>query len=694
MPFFGGLFGKKGKQQSTNVQYDDQISPQSTTPPPPFTPPPRRHKSPHSPLTRPSPSPNGLDGDDSSSNYPSSYPRRLERLPDNPSRSERRAAGNGLPSRPSLNVTTLHTPDRQSSGKPSPRGVQQRTTSPSLPHLASSDSLRPPPSRSAVFGGYAYSDSDDSDGLLRVTSSQSLPDAIPSHSGSPPKTPSGAITRSERGLTHQRARSSTEGSQNSFKSTRSKSKIFGWFKSSKSKSNSREGRNGGAEGSSENTSSSSQQSGSAIPPVPRTRLLASGGSLTVKGFRQVRPVSPGPSKPITTSSSHPLSTTTNLSPSRTSLDAALPPIGRPRGDSVGSESSQRVTVAAFRQAQARRSSVHMNGSPILGPAGDEPPLPNRTSFTLDADASSLMSAATSLWLGWDLGQQQQQQQQQPSSPVGPGLRLSTAGGGADNKSFVTFASNNGPRRSSFAQDDSKDGSPDHHHHHHHRSNNTSPTKNSGDNSLISNAKSSFSRSESNLGRQDTITAKNPGPLSKSAFYQKSRSQPSSPVVQSPPSPTRPMRSAARPPPSASVLLGASASAIAQPRQSSVSTVTSTGTVTVTGTGTGIKPFKASHSRGESGSTVTDRSTSHVGEQARASSSLASYGRSQGSKSTPILGASSPEGAGAGASGGRRQSGKGGKGKVTQPSSGAARRAVSMFADQSETSDEEESEADR
>ncbi|KAF9469533.1 hypothetical protein BDZ94DRAFT_1242627 [Collybia nuda] len=72
----------------------------------------------------------------------------------------------------------------------------------------------------------------------------------------------------------------------------------------------------------------------------------SDSSFNLKSFRHVRPPSPNTS------------------------DASLPlPIPRPRGNSTTSESSQRISVAAFREAQARRSTTE---SPIPSPRAPSP----------------------------------------------------------------------------------------------------------------------------------------------------------------------------------------------------------------------------------------------------------------------------------------------------------------------------------
>lgn len=73
----------------------------------------------------------------------------------------------------------------------------------------------------------------------------------------------------------------------------------------------------------------------AAPSTPRP---APGENFNLKAFRHIRSESPAP--PV----HHP------------DADLPLPPARpRPRGDSVASDSSQRISVAAFREAQARRS---------------------------------------------------------------------------------------------------------------------------------------------------------------------------------------------------------------------------------------------------------------------------------------------------------------------------------------------------
>ncbi|KAI9453526.1 hypothetical protein BJY52DRAFT_1189510 [Lactarius psammicola] len=93
------------------------------------------------------------------------------------------------------------------------------------------------------------------------------------------------------------------------------------------------------------TSLQSQSSSALTPPPP--------DSFNLKSFRHI------------TSS---LSTPPNLNPDSPPLDSLDPPVRpRPRGDSFASDSSQRISVAAFREVQARRSATN---SPVPSLPGD------------------------------------------------------------------------------------------------------------------------------------------------------------------------------------------------------------------------------------------------------------------------------------------------------------------------------------
>ena len=86
---------------------------------------------------------------------------------------------------------------------------------------------------------------------------------------------------------------------------------------------------------------------------PKLNVDLSSDSFNLKSFRHVGPIG----------SDSPGSATT--SPDLTLLPPARP---RPRGDSFASDSSQRISVAAFREAAARKSQVnldHSGSSPVL-----------------------------------------------------------------------------------------------------------------------------------------------------------------------------------------------------------------------------------------------------------------------------------------------------------------------------------------
>ncbi|KAG6811384.1 hypothetical protein H0H92_007671 [Tricholoma furcatifolium] len=113
------------------------------------------------------------------------------------------------------------------------------------------------------------------------------------------------------------------------------------------------------------------------PPSPTD------SSFNLKSFRHVGPSSPLPSPALSPSHS-------NLSPASAGLTTPIP---RPRGTSTtsNSDSSQRISVAAFREAQARRSTA---GSPV--PSLRSPsPAPGHTPLYAGArpSASHTLSAS-------------------------------------------------------------------------------------------------------------------------------------------------------------------------------------------------------------------------------------------------------------------------------------------------------------
>ncbi|KAJ3498650.1 hypothetical protein NLJ89_g10193 [Agrocybe chaxingu] len=151
--------------------------------------------------------------------------------------------------------------------------------------------LRPPPSRSAIFGAYGDPGS--------ALSTRSLPNETSlTTSNTPPSPPSAQP--------HKRP------------------SLFPWTKSSSSA-----------------TSLPPTSPSKSLPHVLDSPSNADNGSFNLKSFRHIRPPSP----------------TRSTNGSNASLAAPIP---RPRGTSINSDASQRISVAAFREAQARRS---MAGSP-------------------------------------------------------------------------------------------------------------------------------------------------------------------------------------------------------------------------------------------------------------------------------------------------------------------------------------------
>lgn len=114
------------------------------------------------------------------------------------------------------------------------------------------------------------------------------------------------------------------------------------------------------------------------------------GEFNLRAFRHVRTESP---------------VDVHLPPLPPPPSRTPPPGMRPRGDSTASDSSQKVTVAAFRQAQARRSSTNIdnpNGASTsnlaLTATPPRPPrgLPSNTSISqMNTQASASASASTS-----------------------------------------------------------------------------------------------------------------------------------------------------------------------------------------------------------------------------------------------------------------------------------------------------------
>ncbi len=191
--------------------------------------------------------------------------------------------------------------------------------------LSNSPSLRPPPSRSVIFGSYAdphnalstrslpqdspfAHERQDSADTARDYETMSNPDShMPSYSPLHPPKPS------------------------------SKGGLFAWARP--------RGRTKSKPTAPTPTSHQPQSSSILAPPAP--------DSFSLKSFRHI------------TSS---LSTSPNPNPDSPPLDSLDPPVRpRPRGDSFASDSSQRISVAAFREVQARRSATN---SPVPSLPGD------------------------------------------------------------------------------------------------------------------------------------------------------------------------------------------------------------------------------------------------------------------------------------------------------------------------------------
>lgn len=98
---------------------------------------------------------------------------------------------------------------------------------------------------------------------------------------------------------------------------------------------------------------------SSPPPIPVD-------SFNLKAFRHVRPESPSPQP--------------DRPPSSLDMDLPPPPARpRPRGDSTASDSSQRISVAAFREAQAKRSATNSPVPSFRPPSAADTLMPTRSS---------------------------------------------------------------------------------------------------------------------------------------------------------------------------------------------------------------------------------------------------------------------------------------------------------------------------
>ncbi|KAH0837839.1 hypothetical protein J3R83DRAFT_6051 [Lanmaoa asiatica] len=192
----------------------------------------------------------------------------------------------------------------QADPKVVPHSVVSLNDAPSPPYISSvtSDSghgLPPPPRKSSLFAVYNES----------LQSIHSLPNESSSHvHPDTPTRPSSSDVHSE---SHSRPAAQAH---------KKSPGLFTWAR--------------------ERTKSKPLQPPSAVSSAPSTSpSVDESSSFNLKSFRHVRPDSPA------TSPENP--------PQSLSNSLLAPPCPRPRGNSVASDSSQRISVAAFREAQAR-----------------------------------------------------------------------------------------------------------------------------------------------------------------------------------------------------------------------------------------------------------------------------------------------------------------------------------------------------
>ncbi|TDL20961.1 hypothetical protein BD410DRAFT_321895 [Rickenella mellea] len=217
--------------------------------------------------------------------------------------------------------------------------------------------LRPPPPRASIFSAYEG-------GAPRSHSSQSLPESRTSpsrpglspHQNSDPRTSSftsvsGSASPSVSASASASASASGSGSgSGSGAATKSSTSIFSWTRERTKSKPSKPSPH-------PTPATISTSSPTLAPPLP-------GDSFNLKSFRHVRPESPAERAGTPPSSFGPTTATASSPSSPYDTPIAQP---RPRGSSVASDSSQRISVAAFREAQARRSATNLNNpSPSPG----------------------------------------------------------------------------------------------------------------------------------------------------------------------------------------------------------------------------------------------------------------------------------------------------------------------------------------
>ncbi|KAF9486438.1 hypothetical protein BDN70DRAFT_869980 [Pholiota conissans] len=352
MTLLGGLFSRKHKP-SPRSSADDHASREYSAP---------------------------VSDPDSALSSPSSYVTPARSLPSNPNASNLLhpdSARHNYPQNvpPTLSSPTMSTSTNASSGssrlrlfgrKKSAVAETYPSTSPeptrrsfqitSRPDQARTSSeidstdrrLRPPPSRSAIFAAYGDPNS--------ALSTRSLPTET---TGSPPNfnslTPPPPVPPK-------------------------KSSIFAWGK-----------HNANATSPASDSLSRVQTSplSTQQDPLGSPNSLDGGSSFNLRSFRHVQPHSP---------------TGSNVS--------LTPPIPRrPRGESVNSDASQRISVAAFREAQARRSQAG-SPSPSFRSESPAPHLRGKSPDALRVNNAPRPSRSTS-----HIPSQQQQQRRRSSMAI-------------------------------------------------------------------------------------------------------------------------------------------------------------------------------------------------------------------------------------------------------------------------------------
>ncbi|KAH9166928.1 hypothetical protein EDB89DRAFT_2128049 [Lactarius sanguifluus] len=188
--------------------------------------------------------------------------------------------------------------------------------------LSDSPSLHPPPSRSVIFGSYADPHS--------TLSTRSLPQDSP--------------------FTHSR-QDSADTARNYETMSNPDSHMPSYSPLHPPKPSSKGGLFAWARPRGRTKSKPSAPAPPSLQPQSSSTLPPPADSFNLKSFRHVTP-----------------SLSTSPNPDSPPLDSLDPPVRpRPRGDSFASDSSQRISVAAFREVQARRSATN---SPVPSLPGD------------------------------------------------------------------------------------------------------------------------------------------------------------------------------------------------------------------------------------------------------------------------------------------------------------------------------------